>query len=262
MNRDGIPLPLALSGVVDERIIRVDSALIYLVAGALTELTDSWQFEQTGSLTVEATRDHLSDMLYEFLWGEKVTPIGMVMARASANVPSGWLLCDGSAVSRSTYSRLFAEIGTVWGAGNGTTTFNLPDMRDRSIMGTGGSTVANVGDAAGQSAVSLTISQMPAHDHDYAQVAHTHNITDPGHVHSERAGNGANAFVTVGGGTAVAVNTLNTGGTTPITTNTAATGITVSNASAGITFHSQGGNAPHLNVHPVRGMPFFIYAGV
>ena len=53
-------------------------------------------------------------------------PAGMVMDYAGNTVPSGWLLCDGSAISRTTYARLFAAIGTTWGSGDGSTTFNLP----------------------------------------------------------------------------------------------------------------------------------------
>lgn len=53
-------------------------------------------------------------------------------------VPNGWLLCDGTAVSRTTYSALFAAIGTTWGAGNGSTTFNLPDARNDFLRGASG----------------------------------------------------------------------------------------------------------------------------
>ncbi|MCB2019807.1 MAG: tail fiber protein, partial [Burkholderiaceae bacterium] len=54
--------------------------------------------------------------------------IGEFKAFAMSSLPSGWLNCNGAAVSRTTYSALFAAIGTVWGAGNGTTTFNVPDL--------------------------------------------------------------------------------------------------------------------------------------
>lgn len=56
----------------------------------------------------------------------------------SASCPSGWLVCDGSAVSRTTYANLFTLLSTTWGAGNGTTTFNLPDYRDKVPMGASG----------------------------------------------------------------------------------------------------------------------------
>lgn len=74
---------------------------------------------------------------------------GNLIMQASDNVPTGFLLCDGTAVSRTTYAALFAEIGVLWGAGNGTTTFNLPDMRQRFALGKAaagtGQTIAQLG---------------------------------------------------------------------------------------------------------------------
>jgi len=64
-------------------------------------------------------------------------PPGNISASAATNVPVAWLLCDGTAVSRTTYARLFAAIGTTWGSGDGTTTFNLPDMRGMFLRGAG-----------------------------------------------------------------------------------------------------------------------------
>lgn len=61
--------------------------------------------------------------------------VGMVAAFASNSAPTGWLAADGSAVSRTTYARLFSRIGTIYGAGNGTTTFNLPDGRGVFLRG-------------------------------------------------------------------------------------------------------------------------------
>ena len=60
--------------------------------------------------------------------------IGFIKTFAGTTPPEGTLLCDGSAVSRNTYSELFAAIGTTWGSGDGTTTFNLPDLRDQWIL--------------------------------------------------------------------------------------------------------------------------------
>jgi microcystin-dependent protein len=117
------------------------------------------------------------------------------------NLPAGWLWCDGSAVSRTTYAALFARIGTDHGVGDGATTFNLPDMRERVPVGwdsNGGVTrVTNggiVGSNGGAEAKVLDITNMPSHDH--AEVgtgwgtdtrgAHVHDIgTNPagGHNH-------------------------------------------------------------------------------
>ncbi len=66
----------------------------------------------------------------------ELTPAGAIMAFARSSAPnSNWLVCDGRAVSRSTYANLFAAIGTTWGAGNGSTTFNLPDLRGVFLRG-------------------------------------------------------------------------------------------------------------------------------
>lgn len=62
---------------------------------------------------------------------------GIIFDYAGSSIPSGWLDCDGSAVSRTTYAALFTAIGTTWGVGNGSTTFNLPDLRGRYTVGAG-----------------------------------------------------------------------------------------------------------------------------
>lgn len=66
---------------------------------------------------------------------ESGVPVGAVESFAMSSAPAGWLKCNGSAVSRTTYPALFAVIGTTFGAGNGTTTFNLPDLRGEFIRG-------------------------------------------------------------------------------------------------------------------------------
>jgi phage-related tail fiber protein len=67
---------------------------------------------------------------------KQVTPIGSIQPYGGGVVPDGWMACDGSPISRSTYSNLFLAIGTSWGVGDGSTTFNLPDLRGRFLRGT------------------------------------------------------------------------------------------------------------------------------
>lgn len=62
-------------------------------------------------------------------------PAGMIVAYSGTSDPAGWLLCDGREVSRTTYARLWTAIGATYGSGNGTTTFNLPDLRGRFVRG-------------------------------------------------------------------------------------------------------------------------------
>lgn len=127
-------------------------------------------------------------------------PSGTVVSFAGSAAPSGWLLCDGSAVSRSTYSDLFSAIGTIYGSGNGSTTFNLPDLRGRTVFGldnmggtaanrlttTGGISANNtLGASGGSQSITLATTNLPSHNHTFtgSQVttssdAHTHNYQD------------------------------------------------------------------------------------
>jgi microcystin-dependent protein len=121
----------------------------------------------------EATR-------YDFdganLTGIEGTATGTILAWTDTSVPSGFLECDGSAVSRSTYSGLFAVIGTTYGAGNGSTTFDLPDLQDnvpvgksgtKSLASVGGAnTVAATGNVGGSTAnATLSTAQLASHSH-------------------------------------------------------------------------------------------------
>lgn len=107
----------------------------------------------------------------------RVVPAGAMMPYAAAVAPSGWLLCDGSAVSRTTYADLFAAIGTSFGSGDGSTTFNLPDMRGRvpggldNMGGTSANRVTDaqadsVGGSVGAEDHTLSEGEMPSHTHD------------------------------------------------------------------------------------------------
>lgn len=103
--------------------------------------------------------------------------IGEVKMYAGAAAPSGWLPCDGSAVSRTTYAALFAVISTIYGVGDGSTTFNLPDLRGRAAIGSGqgaGLTNRALGAKGGEEAHALTAAENGQHSH-----------TDPGHAHRE-----------------------------------------------------------------------------
>jgi len=106
-----------------------------------------WMFNEDGTLS-DAFKDEA-----------QVIPTGSVIARLSTSVPVGWLVCNGQEVSRTTYPTLFATIGTVYGAGNGTTTFNVPDFRDRFLYGKG--TTSALGDTGGESEHTLTGDELP-----------------------------------------------------------------------------------------------------
>ena len=89
--------------------------------------------------------------------GFEIVPSGSIIAFGGAAAPdAGWLLCDGSNVSRTTYARLFAAISTAYGTGDGGTTFGLPDLRDRVLLGKG-SNNGTVGTETGSTAASSVI---------------------------------------------------------------------------------------------------------
>ena len=101
-------------------------------------------------------------------------PIGAQVPFGSNTIPEGWLLCDGRAVSRTTYKELFAVIGTTYGSGNGKTTFNLPDKRGRVSVGRNSSdtSFSVLGKKGGAKTVQLKIEHMPSHTH--TQESHRH----------------------------------------------------------------------------------------
>ena len=115
---------------------------------------------------------------------DATAPSGAVVSFAGTTAPAGWLICDGSLVSRATYPALFAAIGVTFGAGDGNTTFALPDLRGRTVLGVGqgaGLTARTLGDTFGAETHTLTINEMPSHNH---------GVTDPGHAHSSGTAGG------------------------------------------------------------------------
>jgi microcystin-dependent protein len=109
---------------------------------------------------------------------------GMIQMYAGQYPPKGWLFCDGTAIGREAYPKLFAVIGTTYGEGDGSTTFNLPDFRDRFPVGAGTTYVRNSKGGAGT--VTLTTSQIPAHTHGKSG-AITGGITGGSHTHSMKS---------------------------------------------------------------------------
>jgi microcystin-dependent protein len=116
-------------------------------------------------------------------------PVGSLLPYAGAAAPSGFLLCNGQAVARNAYPALFTAIGTAYGSGDGTTTFNVPDMRDYFVRGRG--TDRTIGSKQDDSLGKHThVMTDPGHTHTIVQTPHTHiadthehTLTDPGHVH-------------------------------------------------------------------------------
>ena len=97
-----------------------------------------------------------------------LVPTGAVLSYAGATAPTGFLISDGSAISRSEYSGLFTAIGTTFGVGDGTTTFNIPDMRGRVPVGVlgGDSNFGSLNSSGGAKTHTLTTGEMPNHRHE------------------------------------------------------------------------------------------------
>jgi len=117
---------------------------------------------------------------------------GDLKMTARATAPTGWLMCDGSEVSRATYADLFAAIGTTHGSGNGTTTFNLPNFQRTFPVGKAASGTASTLGAGGGSNNAVVVSHGHTQDphnhtqngHGHTQDPHGHGISDPTHHHS------------------------------------------------------------------------------
>ena len=174
---------------------------------------------------------------------------------AGSAAPAGFLLCDGSAVSRTTYADLYNAIGTAWGAGDGSTTFNVPDLRGRSTIGVGSvntngqPTIALAG-VGGESGHTLITSEMPGHAH--SDSGHNHAITDPTHTHSIGGAvlNEMIVYETTGtlGLSSASIGMYASG---PGNINGASTGLSLGAGNAAIT--STGGGGAHNNLHPFAG---------
>jgi len=181
-------------------------------------------------------------------WQSLTVPTGCMLDFGGSIPPVGFLQCNGTAVSRTTYSNLFAVVGTTFGVGDGSTTFNIPDKRRRVAVGSGGTgtgvlgnTVGNVG---GSETIILTTAQMPAHNH---PASSSSSVSDPTHNHNN---SGTGSPGTVGSGTATIAgafggNFLAAG--LAAVMNPALTGISVSTST---TTSNTGGGSAHDNIQP------------
>lgn len=201
---------------------------------------------------VDPQTGQLTDIWWQFLWilwqrtgqsmGDSTLSSGMMMVWPGADtaLPTGWLLCDGSAISREGYPLLFSAIGTTWGAGDGSTTFNLPDFRGRNALGVSASHV--LGATGGAESVTLNVTNLPAH---------SHGVTDPGHQHqAPDDGGAARNFVVDGAGTVYSTAAGAKAGYSDIlltrNTKSATTGITTQDTGSGVAVSTL---SPYAAVH-------------
>jgi microcystin-dependent protein len=125
-------------------------------------------------------------------------PVGEITMWSTASAPTGWLICDGTAVNRTTYAALFAVVGTTYGAGDGSTTFNLPNLVGRVPTGRNASDVSFdvLGEQGGAKTNALGSSNLPAHSHTPSESPHDHSLTNDTLV--VRQDGGGNALLLAG----------------------------------------------------------------
>ena len=167
------------------------------------------------------------------LWEGADIPVGTInmYAGATTDVPTGWLLCNGAAVSRTTYAQLFAVLDTEYGVGDGSATFNVPDFVTTNKFPRAATNDAGRGTTGGSSTVTLTGAES-------GTAIHGHSTTDPGHSHTMSSGNGQ------------AMGGLGDSPTSPsVATSTSTTGVSVNNSSAANASSSHENKPPFIDVH-------------
>ena len=175
-----------------------------------------------------------------------VMPSGAMLQWPTATAPSGFLLCTGAAVSRTIYAALFAVIGTTFGAGDGTTTFNLPDFDNRFAVGAGD--LYSVGATGGSK--------------DAVVVSHTHTATASEHTHKVNSNTGADSIargIAPGSGYSVAgVAGVVNGGSGSYVTNDSAGNQVVENTTVTVSNSTTGESGTNKNLPPYLGVYFII----
>jgi microcystin-dependent protein len=183
--------------------------------------------------------------------GAVVNPVGMVSDFAGATAPVGWQLCYGQAISRTTYAELFFVIGTSYGAGDGSTTFNLPDLRGTAAAGLdnmGGSAAGrltsgtSLGVFLGEQTHTLITGEMPSHNH-----SGTTGGQSADHTHTQIASTSTGSY-SAGGSNGPLGSGSQTGGTSNDHTHN-------------FTTSSIGGGGAHNNVQPTMVMNKIIFSG-
>jgi microcystin-dependent protein len=180
--------------------------------------------------------------------------VGDYKHSAAPAMQQGWILCNGGAYSRTTYSALFAAIGGYYGSGDGSTTFNVPNLIGRTLVhadqNQGVAPGINFAQYGGTAAVTLDISQIPYHDHGGGN--HSHSAAQDPHVHgisSVPSGAVGSAFQA---GSGWVFQNINTDNRQP----------NVYVYASGATIGAQGSSGGHTNLQPCTGCYVFIYAGV
>ena len=162
---------------------------------------------------------------------DKAIPVGTIAMFGAERDPEGWLRCDGRLLDRNAYAKLFAVIGTTHGFTN-SSNFRIPDIRERSVVGTGNGSKYDIGNKGGNTAITLSINQMPAHTHEIGE------SEDPARRFQSRT-SGQDIGIGSSGYTYLTSTGNNSGGRSPIAT-------------------SVGGSQPIDLRDPYIGLPYII----
>lgn len=182
--------------------------------------------------------------------GFPLMPTGAILSYAGTSAPGGWFVCDGALISRTSYVSLFSIISVLYGAGDGVNTFQLPDMRGRSVVGAGqGSTLSNrdLASIGGTETHALNVNEIPSHTHNgttnvNGSHTHTHNANNlfPGACLAYRNGVSTRVDVDNDGPN----NEINLDASAELTINSDG------NHTHTFTTDATGGNGAHNNMHP------------
>ena len=219
-----------ISGFVDKRTFLDFDSIYESVEEHIREI-------EQGSIYV--TKEEFNNMV--------TVPIGAVQQFAGTTAPEKYLICDGSAVSRETYSALFDVIGTTYGAGDGSNTFNIPNIQNRIPVGKSNNKALGV--TGGSETNTIAKANLP--NYTLYSANHSHGVTDPGHNHTYGLGDGGSAAQIVGALTPN--NTRNRGAT-----ESRKTGISINNAT--ITVNSGGSGTALNNMQPYIVLNYIIRA--
>jgi phage-related tail fiber protein len=196
----------------DARYLQITTAASTYLALAGGTMTGNLTLVGNPSTTNMAANKGYVDTQVASITPQDMTPAGTIIWSARNTAPTGYLKANGAAISRTTYATLFSAIGTTFGSGDGSTTFNVPDLRGEFARGWDDGRGIDTGRTFGSAQAS-------------ANLAHTHGITDPGHLHTWNFYQGGWNSGT-SGNTCVANNL----GTVDRNTSTASTGITINNS--------------------------------